>query len=99
LCAVASLGYGLGILPFGPSGWKWIGNVTVLGAIALTFLPERVLGRYRRGGSGSALPTHENKGPRAQNHPRGFQEAPPRAFFFFFVGPAYGNLAFHNPLL
>jgi len=54
LCAVASLGYGLGILPFGPSGWKWIGDVTVIGAIALTFLPERVLGRYRRDESNSA---------------------------------------------
>ena len=27
LGAVASLGYGNGLLPFGPSGWKWIGNV------------------------------------------------------------------------
>jgi len=27
LGAVASLGYGIGLLPFGPSGWKWIGNV------------------------------------------------------------------------
>ena len=27
LGAVASLGYSIGLLPFGPSGWKWIGNV------------------------------------------------------------------------
>ena len=27
LGAIASLGYGIGLLPFGPSGWKWIGNV------------------------------------------------------------------------
>ena len=54
LGAVASLGYGLGILPFGPSGWKWIGAVTIIGAIALTFIPELVLGRYRRNRPGGA---------------------------------------------
>jgi hypothetical protein len=48
LGAVASLGYGLGVLPLGPFGWKWIGSVTIIGAIALTFIPELVLGRYRR---------------------------------------------------
>jgi hypothetical protein len=45
--AVASLGYGLGFLALGPSGWKWIGAVTIIGAIALTCIPELVLGRYR----------------------------------------------------
>src|SRR5262249_10227345 len=59
LCAAASLGYGLGILPFGPSGWKWIGDVTVVGAIVLTFVPERILGRYRRDESASAYPIDE----------------------------------------
>jgi hypothetical protein len=29
LAAVTSLGYGIGLLPFGPSGWKWIGNITI----------------------------------------------------------------------
>jgi hypothetical protein len=53
LCAVASLGYGLGILPFGPSGWKWVGAVTIVGAIVLTFAPELALGRYRRNESDS----------------------------------------------
>jgi hypothetical protein len=48
LRAVASLGYGLGFLPFGPSGWKWICTVTVIGGIALTCIPELILGRYRR---------------------------------------------------
>src|ERR1700745_433965 len=43
LCAVASLGYGLGLLSLGPSGWKWIGAVTIIGAIALTCIPELVL--------------------------------------------------------
>ena len=48
LGAVASLGYGLGFLPFGPFGWKWICAVTVIGGIALTCIPELILGRYRR---------------------------------------------------
>jgi hypothetical protein len=48
LCAVVSLGYGLGLLRLGPSGWKWIGDVTIIGAIALCCIPELVLGRYRR---------------------------------------------------
>jgi hypothetical protein len=48
LGAVASLGYGLGFLPFGPSGWRWICAVTVIGGIALTCIPELILGRYRR---------------------------------------------------
>ena len=48
LGAVASLGYGLGVLPLGASGWKWIGTVTIIGAIALTCIPELILGRYRR---------------------------------------------------
>ena len=51
LGAVTSLGYGLGLLPLGPSGWKWIGTVTIIGAIVLTLIPELVLGRYRRNGS------------------------------------------------
>jgi drug/metabolite transporter (DMT)-like permease len=54
LCAVASLGYGLGLLSLGPSGWKWIGAVTIIGAIALTCIPELVLGRYRRNGTDAA---------------------------------------------
>ena len=48
LGAIASLGYGIGLLPFGPSGWKWIGNITIIGAIVLTAIPEFVFGRYRR---------------------------------------------------
>lgn len=51
LAAVGSLTYGLGVLPLGPSGWKWIGAITVIGGIALAFIPELVLGRYRRNGS------------------------------------------------
>jgi len=54
LGAVASLGYGIGLLPFGPSGWKWIGDITIIGAIVLSCIPELVLGRYRRNRPGVA---------------------------------------------
>jgi hypothetical protein len=47
LGSVASLGYGLGFLPLGSSGWQWIGAVTISGAIALTCIPELILGRYQ----------------------------------------------------
>jgi len=48
LCAVISLGCGLGLLPLGLSGWKWIGIGTIIGALILTCVPELFLGRYRR---------------------------------------------------
>jgi hypothetical protein len=48
LGAFASLGYGLGLLPLGPSGWSWIGLGTIVGAIGLTCLPELFLGRYQQ---------------------------------------------------
>jgi hypothetical protein len=51
LASVASLGYGLGLLPLGPSGWKWIGVGTIIGALGLCYVPELFLGRYRRKGS------------------------------------------------
>ena len=54
LGAVASLGYGLGLLPLGASGWKWICAVTVIGGIALTCIPELIVGRYRRNESDAA---------------------------------------------
>jgi len=47
LCAVTSLVYGLGLLPLGPSGWKWIGGGTIIGALGLCCVPELFLGRYR----------------------------------------------------
>ena len=53
LGAVASLGYGLGFLPLGPSGWKWIGAVTIIGGLALCCIPEFFFGRYRRNESQS----------------------------------------------
>jgi hypothetical protein len=50
LSAVISLGYGVGLLAFGPSGWKWICDITIIGAILLICIPELILGRYRRNG-------------------------------------------------
>jgi len=47
IAAVASLAYGLGFLPLGQSGWKWIGAGTIIGALALGCIPELLLGRYR----------------------------------------------------
>ncbi|HEY3886973.1 MAG TPA: hypothetical protein VGL73_00250 [Caulobacteraceae bacterium] len=49
--ALASLGYGLGALPLGPSGWNIIGTTTLVGAVVLIWLPEALLGRYRAGGT------------------------------------------------
>src|SRR4029450_8813086 len=51
LCATTSVGYGFGLLPLGPSGWKWIGLGTIVGAAGLCCIPELFLGRYRRRGS------------------------------------------------
>lgn len=48
LCAVTSLAYGLGLLPLGSSGWKWIGVGTIIGALGLCCIPELFLGRYWR---------------------------------------------------
>ena len=45
--ALATLGYGLGILPLGKSGWGIIGYTLLAGVVLLTYLPEHFLGRYR----------------------------------------------------
>lgn len=47
LGAIASLTYGLGILPLGESGWGIIGYSLLAGVVFLTYLPEYFLGRYR----------------------------------------------------
>ncbi len=46
MAAVAVL-YGLGIAPLGALGWNTIALVTLIGGIALYYLPELFLGRYR----------------------------------------------------
>jgi hypothetical protein len=46
--ALIALLYGFGVLPFGERGWNLLGAVALGGALALYFVPERLLGRYRR---------------------------------------------------
>src|SRR5215471_10167916 len=55
LGALVSLGYGLGLLQLRTSRWKWIGAVTIVGAIVLTCVPEVILGRYRQNQIGREL--------------------------------------------
>lgn len=45
--AIASLLYGLGIVPLGASGWGIIGYTLLAGIVLLTYVPEHFLGRYR----------------------------------------------------
>ncbi len=46
LMAAVSLLHGIGVLPLGEEGWTWIELVTLIGAIALVYLPELTWGRY-----------------------------------------------------
>lgn len=48
LMALAALSYGLGILHLGGNGWNLLGVIGLIGAIALWFLPEMLLGKYRQ---------------------------------------------------
>ena len=48
LMALAALSYGLGILHLGANGWNLLGLITLIGSIALCFLPEMFLGKYRQ---------------------------------------------------
>lgn len=45
MAAVAVL-YGLGIAPLGARGWNTIAIITLIGGIALCYLPELFFGRY-----------------------------------------------------
>jgi hypothetical protein len=54
LGALTSLGYGLGLVPLGPSGRNWLGLGIIIGAIGFTWIPELFLGRYRPSGSSVA---------------------------------------------
>jgi hypothetical protein len=49
LMALIALSYGLGILHLGGKGWNLLGLITLIGAVALWYLPEMFLGRYRKG--------------------------------------------------
>lgn len=46
LGAVVSLAYGLGVLPLGPQGWLWIGVAVLVGGSVLSYVPERIWGKY-----------------------------------------------------
>ena len=46
--AVVTLLYGLGVLPLGKNGWNAICLTLLVGAIALSCLPEMLFGKYRR---------------------------------------------------
>ena len=52
LMAVAALLYGLGILRIGGNGWNLLGLIALIGAIALWYLPEMFLGKYRKSHAG-----------------------------------------------
>jgi hypothetical protein len=56
LMALVALSYGLGILRLDGNGWNLLGIITLIGTIALWYLPEMFLGKYRKGraGNGSA---------------------------------------------
>jgi hypothetical protein len=49
--AVVTLLFGLGVLPLGGNGWNAIGLTILVGAIALSCLPEIFFGKYRRDGA------------------------------------------------
>ncbi len=48
LMALIALSYGLGILHLSGNGWNLLGLLTLIGAIALWYLPEMFLGKYRQ---------------------------------------------------
>ena len=45
--ALASALHGFGVIDLGPTGWNWISTITIVGGIALTWVPELIFGRYR----------------------------------------------------
>ena len=44
--AALALLVGLGFVSLGEGSWSWIGGATLVGAVLLTYLPERLWGRY-----------------------------------------------------
>ena len=48
LMALIALSYGLGRLHLGGSGWNLLGLIALIGTIALWYLPEMFLGKYRQ---------------------------------------------------
>jgi hypothetical protein len=58
LLAVASLSYGLRLLPLGPHGWEYLGGILLVGGGLLSFMPEWLWGRYRQAQTGAESPRH-----------------------------------------
>lgn len=55
MASVAVL-YGFGALALGKHGWNLLGAAALVGALVLTYLPERLVGTYRRThGGGSSF--------------------------------------------
>ena len=54
LAALASLLYGIGILPLGRNGWNWILGVVVAGSLLACYGLEPLLGKYAGGRSSNA---------------------------------------------
>ncbi len=52
LMALVALLYGLGILRLGGNAWNLLGLIALVGTIVLWWLPEMLLGKYRKGSSG-----------------------------------------------
>ncbi len=48
LMALIALSYGLGMLHLGGNGWNLLGLIALIGSIALWYLPEMFLGKYRQ---------------------------------------------------
>lgn len=46
LAALASLLYGLHVLPLGLHGWAWILDITVAASLFFCFVLEKLLGKY-----------------------------------------------------
>ena len=46
LGALAVIASARGVVPLGDYGWLWIGLTIVIGGNLLTYLPERIWGRY-----------------------------------------------------
>ena len=46
--ALVALSHGLGILRLEGNGWNLLGLITMIGALALWYLPVMFLGKYRK---------------------------------------------------
>lgn len=48
LMALGTMLYGVGLLPLGHNGWRYLGMTILVGGVALCCLSEMLLGTYRR---------------------------------------------------